>query len=330
MGKIFEKLRNFVKKFVRVIKDSLQLFLATDMSLYSSNAAFFLIISSIPIFMLLFSLLSLIPIVSIDSIVMHINLLFPNLPYVKQVLTYVINIANSLSTGGAISINSITAFVAGSTALYSFIIGIRKIHNITYRSSFIRLRILSLVNMLVFFIAIFLMLIAFILGSMILGYVEKYIPIASPYIQAILSYKYLACFVIIFVLMISLYATSTNFERKFKDNAIGAAVTTFLWLAVSNLFSIYFKTFPLSASVYGSLAGIVVVLLWIYICMLFIFYGAAINEIIIPEVVVLKKQKELIQQKLMEGKDEEVDSFVRNAYKKKLIKPFERPDLFKD
>lgn len=301
-----------MKKVLEKIKTIIDVFFSTEMTIYSANAAFFLVISSIPIFMLLFSTISLIPNVQIEDLINNINLLFPNLPYVRRVLEYIMSVARGLATKNVISINIVTAIVTGSTALYSFSIGIRKIHNITRKSSYLSLRILAFFNMFVFFMAIIIMLIAFIMGSMILGYVKKYIPFAEDVLDKVFSYKYFVAFIILFVMTISLYTTSTNFERRLKHNFLGALISTFLWLVVSNLFSLYFKNFPLDASLYGSLAGIVVVLLWLYLCISIIFIGAVVNEVFIPERTVLEERKKMIMEELEKGNDDVVDKIIND------------------
>lgn len=327
MNNLCEKLISKIKIFPKKLQQVFQIFLATDIPLYSANAAFFLIISSIPIFMLLFSTISMIPNVKVEDLITSINALFPNLPYVRNVLEYIMKIANGLASKDVISLNIITAIITGSTALYSFTIGIRKIHNITRRSGFITLRLLAIFSMFIFFLAIFIMLISFIMGSMILGYVKEYLPFAVDFIDNILSYRYLVAFIILFVLMMSLYATSTNFERKIKHNIVGATIATFIWLIISNLFSIYFKNFPLNANVYGSLAGIVVVLLWLFVCMNIIFLGSVINEVFYPEKRILIELKTQIMKELAMGNDTEVDKILDERFRSTAIKRIERPDL---
>lgn len=297
-------------------------YIEKEVSLYSANAAFFLITTSIPLAMLLFSLISFIPNIKVEDFITGINMLFPNLSYVRKIIEYCIKLSRKLADSNIISINIITAILTGSTALYTFSIGIRKIHNITRKNSFIRLRLLSIVNMFIFFVTIPLMFIFFLLGSMILGYVKKYIPFAEVYIDDFLSYRYIVAFIILFVLMLSLYATSTNFERKIKHNVIGALTSTFLWLIISNIFSYYFKTFPLNASVYGSIAGIVVILLWLYVCMNLIFLGSIINELVIPEKQILENEKFQILEALNMGNDKKVDKIIKRKIDEKYFNPF--------
>lgn len=327
MKNLIEKIKNIFLDLPKKILNIIQIFLATSIPLYSSNAAFFLIISSIPIFMLIFSTISMVPNVKVEDLIVNINLIFPNLPYVRNVLEYITEVARGLASTNVVSLNLLTALITGSTALYSFIIGIRKIHNITRKSSFISLRILAIFSMFVFFLAIILMLLFFIMGSMILGYVKEYLPFAVSFIDKLLNYRYLVAFIVLLVLMMSLYATSTNFERKLKHNIVGATFSTFAWLIISNVFSFYFKYFPLNANVYGSLAGIVVVLLWLYACMNIIFLGAIINEIYYPEKRILEELKKQIMEELEKGNDTEVDKILAERLNSTKIKQMKRPDL---
>lgn len=327
MKNLLTKIKNVFINLFNSIIIIFRLFFACQMPLYSANAAFFLIISGIPISMLLFSTISLIPNVKIDVLIENINFLFPNLPYVRYVVNHIIKIARELAAKSVISVNLILTIIAGSTALYSFIIGIRRIHGITRKSNFFSLRIISIANMFVFFISVILMVFAFLLGSMIIGFIEKYFPFAENMINNIFGYRYIIAFLILFTLMISTYTISTNFERKIKHNIIGASISTLSWLIISNIFSIYFKKFPINVSVYGSLAGIVLVLFWLFICINIIFLGATINEFCYPEKRILNEQKISIMNELAKGDDEEVDKIINQRFKLTKISSIKKPQL---
>jgi membrane protein len=59
--------------------------------------------------------------------------------------------------------------------------------------------------------------------------------------------------------------------------SLGAVVATLIWLAASLGFSIYTSTFGNYAKIYGVFAGIVVLLLWLWLTMYAILLGAEIN-----------------------------------------------------
>ena len=59
--------------------------------------------------------------------------------------------------------------------------------------------------------------------------------------------------------------------------SVGAVVATLMWLAASIGFSVYTSTFGNYAKTYGVFAGIVVLLLWLWLTMYAILLGAEIN-----------------------------------------------------
>ena len=64
---------------------------------------------------------------------------------------------------------------------------------------------------------------------------------------------------------------------KFRWVSVGALVATLLWLLASVGFSLYVTLFGNYAKTYGALAGVVVLLLWLWITCYAILLGAEIN-----------------------------------------------------
>lgn len=64
---------------------------------------------------------------------------------------------------------------------------------------------------------------------------------------------------------------------KFRWVTVGAAAATVLWLAASAAFSLYVTFFGNYAKTYGALAGVVLLMLWLWITSYAILLGAEIN-----------------------------------------------------
>ncbi len=60
----------------------------------------------------------------------------------------------------------------------------------------------------------------------------------------------------------------------------GAIFTTVGWLVLAAAFSLYVKVVGVNTYMYGSLAGIILVILWLYFCMYILFLGAEFNKIL--------------------------------------------------
>ncbi|MBS5724524.1 MAG: YihY/virulence factor BrkB family protein, partial [Clostridiales bacterium] len=60
----------------------------------------------------------------------------------------------------------------------------------------------------------------------------------------------------------------------------GAIFAALGWVLFSYFYSLYIQYFPSASYLYGSLAAIVFLMLWLYICMMILIYGAEINKYI--------------------------------------------------
>ena len=65
---------------------------------------------------------------------------------------------------------------------------------------------------------------------------------------------------------------------RFRWVSPGALVSTLLWLAGSVLFSLYINNFGSYNKTYGALAGVVVLMLWLYLTAYIVLLGAEINS----------------------------------------------------
>ncbi len=75
-----------------------------------------------------------------------------------------------------------------------------------------------------------------------------------------------------------LYRTSPARDApKMRWVSVGAGVATLLWIAASVGFSIYVDNFSSYGKTYGALAGVVVLLLWLWISAYAVLLGAEIN-----------------------------------------------------
>ena len=70
----------------------------------------------------------------------------------------------------------------------------------------------------------------------------------------------------------------------------------------SYFFSIYIDNFNNYSRMYGSLTGIVLAMLWLFVCMHIIFNGGMINAIIIERNVMVRLQEYDLAKELSEQK----------------------------
>jgi membrane protein len=83
---------------------------------------------------------------------------------------------------------------------------------------------------------------------------------------------------IIFSLMLTvLYWASPNAKRRMRWVSPGALIAIVVWLIASGLFALYVANFAHYNKVYGSIAGMIIFLIWMWISNVAILFGAEFN-----------------------------------------------------
>jgi membrane protein len=83
--------------------------------------------------------------------------------------------------------------------------------------------------------------------------------------------------VVILIVALLYYATPNVKQPKFRWISVGATVAILTWLLASAAFGIYVANFSSYNKTYGSLAGVIVFLLWLWITNLALLFGAELD-----------------------------------------------------
>jgi membrane protein len=93
----------------------------------------------------------------------------------------------------------------------------------------------------------------------------------------IAKWPVIVLFVVLIVAMLY-YATPNVKQPKFRWLSVGAVVAIVVWILASVAFAFYVSTFGSYDKTYGSLAGAVVGLLWLWITNLALLFGAELDS----------------------------------------------------
>lgn len=250
-----------------------------NIGLYAAQASFFIIISLIPFIMLLLALLKFfIPINEIDII----NTVQSYVP--SQISQWVYTITDEIFTKSSdISIISVTAITTlwlasrGFMALYS---GLNNVSGIKDMPNYFYCRFVSLVYTLCFLLALFLSIILFGFGNNIQKFLNGRFTALYNISSLIINLRILIFMTLVSLCFAAFYTILPNKKIKFKKQLPGAVMASVGWMAFSYAYSIYIEYFSNYSYVYGSLAAIVFLMLWLYFCMNIFLYGAEFNKIL--------------------------------------------------
>src|SRR5690606_8942386 len=89
--------------------------------------------------------------------------------------------------------------------------------------------------------------------------------------------KWPVMLLVISLLFSLLYWAAPNAKRRFRWVTPGGLLAVLLWLAASGLFALYVANFGSYNKTYGSIAGVIIFLVWLWITNLAILLGAELN-----------------------------------------------------
>ena len=263
-------MRDFHNKADTIIKK-----IAGDkITIYSAQASFYIIISIFPFIMLLMSIMGYFVNIPEQAIMRNVKAFLP-----EAVIPMVSEIADELFDK-SIRVASITAIMAlwsASRGIAAVERGIREVYDTPSRKIFIADYAASIGYTIAFMAAVFLTLAIQVFGNVIIGFAEKYIVFSSTEIVLIKGVLFFVLMCLIFQLMYYLFDSR---RKGFGYHLPGAAFSAAGWMIFSNIYSLYIDNFANYSFIYGSLTAVVLMMLWLYFCVMILLFGAEVNIII--------------------------------------------------
>jgi membrane protein len=129
-------------------------------------------------------------------------------------------------------------------------------------------------------------LVLVVAGPEIGGVVADAIGLGSAFYWTwnILQWPILAAFVLFAFALVYYFAPAV--EQRFRWISLGSVLAFVLWLVFSLLFSLYVNNFGSYNATYGALAGVAILMLYIYYSAYILLFGAEVNQVVeehIPE-----------------------------------------------
>ena len=159
--------------------------------------------------------------------------------------------------------------------------GCRTILNRAYRVAFPPPYILRrLVSIFEFFIIIFVIIsgiLIFVIVPIILKYLEKQFSMKLAIDYDFFYLRQVAIFMILTVSTSVLYYALPNAKQRISQTIPGSILAVIFWITLVDFFSLYLENFDQMNFVYGSIAGVIISLMFFYLISLVFIFGAEFN-----------------------------------------------------
>lgn len=246
-----------------------------EMTVYAAQASFFIVIAAFPFIMLLLTLIRFVPGLTKLDVQTTLIAIVPNM-----LNSFVIGIVEELytkSTGTILSVTAITALWGASRGMLSIERGLNRAFKSQEKRNYIVSRLVCSGYTLVFMVVCIMCLLLLVFGNTLHHFMERRFPIIANVTFYLINFRLLLSLTILVVCFLFLYTFIPKKKQKMRKQLPGAVVTTVGWILSSYAFSIYFNNFSNFPYMYGSLTAVVLLMLWLYMCICIVFFGAEIN-----------------------------------------------------
>ncbi|WP_051348584.1 YihY/virulence factor BrkB family protein [Peribacillus kribbensis] len=232
------------------------------------------------LFPLLILLLSILPYFNIDpsKAMKFMGTVMPS----KTTSVFKDNIENVVSNrnGGLLTVGILGTLWSASNGINAFIQSMNIAFDVEETRSFIKQRLTSILLTICLIVTFIVALVLPVFGNVLYNMLDEVLPLPSTF-QALFSVlRWVVAICVIIVVLAFLYAKAPNKHYPFKQVLPGAIVATIVWQIISLGFSFYVSNFGNYSSTYGSLGGVIVLMLWLYLTGLTLVVGGEINALI--------------------------------------------------
>ncbi|RFU70179.1 YihY/virulence factor BrkB family protein [Peribacillus saganii] len=269
------------KKVKKELKDDRATGLAAEQAYYYMLALF-------PILILL---LSIVPYLNIDpqKAIGFINSYLPSetASLMEETVVDIVSERN----GGLLTFGILGTIWSASNGMNAFIRAMNFAFDVDETRSFIKTRLLSIGLTLGMIVAFLVALVLPVFGDVIIDLIKKllFLPDSMEILFRVLRWA-ISISVMVVVLAL-LYRLAPNKHFPFKHVLPGALTATLVWQLISLGFSFYVSHFGNYASTYGSLGGVIILMLWLYFTGLALVLGGEVNAVYHREKMTAENEK---------------------------------------
>lgn len=261
----------FIRILIRRIKDD-------NVTAMAAQLSYYLILSLFPFLIFFLNLLSYTPIARND--VLHSLIVLLPSDTQRLILGLLVETI-SKSSDTLLSLGAITGIWAASKGSMSLIRSLNKAYDVEEKRSYLELRAIAILFTVGLLVLLLIVLSTLVFGEILGNKLFDYLDMTQnfmeiwEYLRIIIS---LGSMILIFSLLYKFSPSLRNSSKiNFKHTLPGAVFTSLGWIFISVLFSYYVNNFGNYGKTYGSLGGIIVLLIWLYISSIIIITGGEIN-----------------------------------------------------
>ena len=244
----------------------------------AANTGYFIVLSVFPALLLILSGLRYTGL-SVDDLLELLEGVLPQ-AMMGTARELILSVYDNAS-GAVAGVSALTALWSSSRGIYGLLTGLNAIYGATEDRGYLYTRSISILYTFLFEIVILLTLVLHVFGNTLVDFIRSLQGPAMTVVMDFLDLRLLFLLVLQSLLFTLMFMFLPNRRNGFWESLPGGLLASIGWLLFSNLYSVYVTHFPSYANIYGSVYAIAISMLWLYCCLEIIFFGGALNQLLV-------------------------------------------------
>ena len=248
------------------------LYRQTNARLFASSVAFFVFLGIFPTVLLVFSIIPFTPLTE-AGVLMFLSQVLPD-----ALDSLTVSIIRQLY-GNSPTILSITTLIllwSSAKGIQGIKSGLNAINGDAELSSFILLRLRAIVYSLIFAVSLVIMVAVVVFINYIYDLLCQYFGVELHWLEAIFNFRFLIQWLFYALILTFVYAWVPDKKTRPRKQWKGALFTGTTWTIFNWAFNFYLQHFS-SFNLYGSMATVIIMLIWVYTLAGLFMFGGIIN-----------------------------------------------------
>ncbi|WP_017381136.1 YihY/virulence factor BrkB family protein [Paenisporosarcina sp. TG-14] len=247
-----------------------------DVTALGAQLAFFFLLSLFP---LLIFMVTLLPYLNLqeDQLFSILRTYAPDEVY--KLIYGTVNEVLTNRNGGLLSVGILATIWTASNGMNALIKSLNRSYSLEETRPFLIARSISIIFTLLLITLFVIALVLPVFGEQIGIFLFSYLGYEQGFLTVWNSIRWTIPPVMIFVVFMLLYWIAPNRKLYLKSVIPGAIFATLGWILVSLAFSFYVSSFANYSATYGSIGGIIVLMMWLYFSGTILMVGGQINAV---------------------------------------------------
>ncbi|WP_257143968.1 YihY/virulence factor BrkB family protein [Bacillus sp. AFS002410] len=243
----------------------------------SAELAYYLMLSLFPFLIVLTQVITFLPLTT-DEIMSFLSQYAP--PDAMAIIKSNLQLIIGQSHGGVLSVGVIATLWASSNGINAIIRALNDAYNVEDKRNYFVTRGVSIIlTIIMIFVIVFALLIP-VFGKVIAKFVFEFLGISNDFLYTWSIIRWTLSFVILLIVFTVLYSIGPSKVVHIKKVFFGSLFATLGWIISSFGFAFYVDNFGNFTSHYGSLGGIIVLMIWFFISAMVVIIGGELNALI--------------------------------------------------